>query len=372
MRKKILILGHNYATQFIDAYNQYTRLFDTDKFEVTVAYLTGEANEEVRQRTLAEKIIFLNASKKSIHGLKLGISKQLYSLCRDNQFDIVICHRYKPIYMMMLVAQFVKIPALIFVLHELHTMRAFSRQLFIACMKRNNMMFAGVSNAVRDDIRNSLWCVPNSHITTLYNVIDVELTQPEIMSKEVARATLGLPMDAFVYGTIGRLAHNKNQLRLLQAFAEIKPYCEKIKLILIGDGEYETKLKAKVNELGLEDDVIFTGFIANGFRYMKAFDCFTLPSIQEAFGRVLLEAMLAKTPIIASQVDGIPEVLGDTAMLIKPHDVKALAAAMKQIYLQSTIERAQQSEKAYARVIDHFSIPSFQQQFWQLPLLQRG
>lgn len=370
MRKNILILGHNYATQFIDAYNQYTRLFNKDEYEVTVAYLTGEPNDEVRQRTLAENILFLNATKKSIHGLKIGITKKLISLCKNKNYHIVICHRYKPSYIMMLAAQFLKIPALIFVLHELHTMTSINRQLLIACLKRKNMMFAGVSNAVRDDIRKSLWCVPDNHINTLYNVIDVDLIQPTFLTRDEARTKLGLSADDFVFGTIGRLARNKDQESLLQAFARIKQQCPNGKLVIMGDGEYETKLKNQANIDGLENDVYFTGFVSQGYRYIKAFDCFVLPSIQEAFGRVLLEAMLAKLPIIASRVNGIPEVLGDTAILIEPKDVSALANAMQKIYLQSHEERTQAGEKTFHRVISEFSIPNFQQQFWQSPLLQ--
>ena len=98
MRKHILILGHNDVTQFIDIYNQYTRLFDKNKYEVTVLYLTGEPNEEVKAHTytLAENVIFLNVTKKSIRTLKIAAIKKLLTLCREKQFQMVICHRYKP------------------------------------------------------------------------------------------------------------------------------------------------------------------------------------------------------------------------------------------------------------------------------------
>jgi hypothetical protein len=68
MRKTILILGHSYSTQFIDINNQYSQLFAQDKYEVTVAYLTGQADESIRKRHCAEHVLFLNFSKKSIRG----------------------------------------------------------------------------------------------------------------------------------------------------------------------------------------------------------------------------------------------------------------------------------------------------------------
>ena len=63
MRSRVLILGHNDATQFIDIFNQYTRLFDPARYEVTVAYLTGSANALTRERTLAENILFFRSTE---------------------------------------------------------------------------------------------------------------------------------------------------------------------------------------------------------------------------------------------------------------------------------------------------------------------
>lgn len=370
MRKNILILGHNDATQFIDIYNQYTRLFDKNQYEVTVAYLTGKPDELVKKRTISEHVIFLDLPKKGIRNLKIGAIQKLLAFCREKKFQAIICHRYKPTYIMMWVAQFYQIPALIYVMHELKTMSSLNRQMLIAALNRKNMLFAGVSNAVRDDMRKNLWWIPKERITTLYNTIDIELTEPHLLSREEARKTLNLPEDSFVFGNIARLAPNKDQKNLIHAFSLIKPYCPKIKLIIVGDGDLEHSLKEQVNAYGLQHDVIFTGFLASGFRYMKAFDCFVLSSIQEAFGRVLLEAMIAKLPIIATQVHGIPEVVGDTSILIKPKDAAALSAAMKQVYLLSPKEREQQGEKAYRYATDHYSIPAFNKQFWQLPLMQ--
>ena len=82
--------------------------------------------------------------------------------------------------------------------------------------------------------------------------------------------------------------------------------------------------------------------MTGGYRYMQAFDCFILSSIQEAFGRVLLEAMIAKLPIIATRVHGIPEVVGEAGILIKPGDTAAFTNAMKQVYVLSEQERREQ------------------------------
>lgn len=371
MRKNILILGHNYATQFIDIYNQYTKLFDREKYAVTVAFLTGKPDTAVRQRVLAENVIFFNFPKKKLRTLKLSAVKQLLNLCKEQKFKIVICHRYKATYLLLWIAQFIDIPAIIFVMHELRTMASINRKLAIACLARCNMLFAGVSNAVRDDIRKDLWRVKAEQVVTLYNMIDVEVTEQQLISREAAREALQLSAQDFVFGNIARLATNKNQESLIHAFSLIKPYCPNVKLIVIGDGHLENHLKNQVRDAGLSEQIIFTGFLPNAHRYMRAFDCFVLSSVQEAFGRVLLEAMIAKIPIIATAVHGIPEVLEDTGFLVKPKDPIAFAEAMKQNYLLSDTERRLCVEKEYRRAIEHFSIPVFHKQFWQLPLVEK-
>lgn len=366
MRKNILILGHDYTTQFVDVFNQYTRLFPKDKYAVTVAYLTGESNAEIKQRTLAETVLFLNFSKASIRSLKINAIRQLLSLTRAQQFEIVICHRYKPTYIMLWVAQFCRIPLLISVMHELGTMTSLKRKLLLACLARKRTLFAGVSNAVRDDLQKSLPFISKQRIVTLYNVIDVELTEPQLLSKDAARTALHLQQDAIVFGNLGRLVKNKDQTSLIQAFAEIKPHCPQAKLIIMGEGELEANLKQLVTTLGLNNDVIFTGFIANGFRYMRAFDCFVLSSTQEAFGRVLLEAMLAKCPIIATRVNGIPEVMNNTGMLCEAKDVNALATNMQKIIVATQAEREALGEIAYHNAVEYFSVPVFTKAFWEI------
>lgn len=369
MRKNILIFGHNDATQFVDIYNQYTRLFDKDKYEVTVVILTGAPNEDVRNKIIADHVIFLDAPKSDIRGLKIATTRKMLAMTREKKFEIVICHRYKPSYIMMWVAQFCKIPALFFVMHELRTMSAISRKLVIAALSRKNMIFAGVSNAVRDDMRKDLSFISNDRIITLYNVIDVDLVEPQLLSREDARKALGLSEHDFIFGNLARLVPNKDQKSLIDAFSSIKPECPNTKLIILGTGLLEDELKQQVQAKQLDNDVIFTGFVSNGFRYMKAFDCFVLSSTQEAFGRVLIEAMIAKIPIIATRVNGIPEVMGNVGTLVNPRDSAMFAQAMKNVYNTTASARHEIGNECYQHAVEHFSIPTFYKQFWSVPVL---
>jgi len=364
MRKNILIFGHGYATQFIDISNQYTQIFNKDKYNVTVAYLIGEPDEQIRKKHLAENVIFINSPKKSTRGLKLIALKQMLALHREKNFEIVICHRYKPGYIMLLVSLFRKIPLLFTVMHELGTLNHLMRKIMIATLAKDNAIFAGVSNAVRDDLRKTIWNIPKERIITLYNMIDTDLTEPKFLSPEQARLELNISPNHFVFGTIGRLAKNKDQKTLLTAFASIKSQCPNSKLVIIGDGQLETELKNQAEKLKIAEDVIFTGFLADGYRLMKAFDVYISSSIQEAFGRVLLEAMLAKLPIIATRVNGVPEVVGDCGILIDPANPEVLSEKMLTLYQSSKLKEI--GELGYQRVTHHFSLQRFKEIFWNL------
>jgi glycosyltransferase involved in cell wall biosynthesis len=369
MRKNVLILGHNDATHFIDINNQYARMFDREHYHVTVAYLTGEENPESRRRTLADEVLFLGFSKKAVRGFKIGAIQTLLKLTREKNFELVICHRYKPIYIMMWVASFHKIPAMIFVMHELRTMQAFGRKALASALWRKNMVFAGVSDAVRDDLRASLTRIPKENIVTLYNVIDTELTEPHLLTREKARETLNLNADDFVIGNIARLARNKDHATLIHAFSLIKPYCPNAKLLIMGVGDLKEALQEQIASYHLQNDVILAGFVPHAVNYIKAFDVFALSSIQEAFGRVLIEAMLAKCPIIATTVNGIPEVMRDTGMLVKPKDAMGLAAAIQHYYKMTPEERSRSGEEGYQHVHANYSLTAFHQQLWALPIL---
>jgi glycosyltransferase involved in cell wall biosynthesis len=368
MRSRVLILGHNDATQFIDIFNQYTRLFDQKHYEVTVAMLTGKPNEATQTRLLAEHVLFLNTPKRKLRGLKLGVFWRLLRLTRQQHYDIVICHRYKPTYLMLWVSQFVRFSALICVMHELGTMKARGRQWLMRRLGRASLVFAGVSDAVRDDLRASLQPFPKERIVTLYNVIDTDLIEPTFADRATAREALSLPADRFIFGNIARLAVNKDHRSLITAFAEVHAKHPNTMLVIVGDGVLEPELKTHIEALHLENHIRLTGFVPCAFEKLKAFDAFVLSSIQEAFGRVLIEAMLARCPIIATRVNGIPEVVGDTATLVPARNPDAFARAMLTLLEQTPEARSQIIELAYDRVYKNFSIPAFETTFWNLPL----
>lgn len=130
-----------------------------------------------------------------------------------------------------------------------------------------------------------------------------------------------------VLATIGRLTPEKGHKYLLEAVKLSKDKYKDIKLLVIGDGPQKRALKNQVKMMGISENVIFLGIRTDLDALLSSADIFILPSLYEAFGIVLLDAMLAKKPVIASRVNGIPEVVDDgkTGILVEPGDIAALS-----------------------------------------------
>lgn len=136
--------------------------------------------------------------------------------------------------------------------------------------------------------------------------------------------------------TVGRLAHQKNQTMLIEAFKQVTSKID-ARLIVIGKGELIDNLQTKTTNLCLNDFVEFIGHKKNPYPYMKEADCFVLPSSEEGFGLVIVEAMALGTPVLAfdSAGGGPRDVLdnGTYGVLIKTVSAGSLADAMIKIIM---------------------------------------
>ena len=118
--------------------------------------------------------------------------------------------------------------------------------------------------------------------------------------------------DEFIVGIVGRIEEGKGQYKVIEALAKLKE--KNIKLLVVGSSMQESyleELKQKVKELGIEDKVIFTGFTKNVHEYMQIFDVNVLATENETFGLVVIEAMINKVAMIATNKGGPLEIIED-------------------------------------------------------------
>jgi len=186
-------------------------------------------------------------------------------------------------------------------------------------------------------------------------VAEVESKQ---LDKKSARAFLGLADDRFIIANVGRLHPDKDQATLIKAFARFNKKVANSQLVIIGRGRLERTLKALACELAVQEQVIFLGQVADAVNYYKAFDLFALSSNKEPFGLVLLEAMVAKVPVVASDCGGASEVVADVGYLFDFADVPALSKAMFEAYSDDSRVL---TESAYAKLNEQYSITATSQ-----------
>lgn len=354
---------HSYDAPFLDCARQYAVLFRDTPYKVTTVYLTGKPSDEVVRGSASDEVIFLDFSSKQVRGLKLAAIKRFKQIVAARNVKFCIAHRAKPTYVALLATTL----PVISIHHAFDDYKRLSRRLF-ANLFRRRLFLIGVSNAVRDDMRKRLPGWPAERIETLYNRIDIAAAQAGVFERNDARAKLGLPENAWIVGSVGRLHPDKDQATLLRGFARALPELPQGSLLAVmGTGPLEQRLKDQARQLGIEQRVRFLGKVPEARRYFKAFDVFALTSDHEPFGMVLLEAMAAGVPLICSDCGGGREVVQDVGRLFPFGDADALAKVLAEASHGDSDPDALK-KRMLDRIAEHFTDDAARRRFWSLPL----
>lgn len=130
---------------------------------------------------------------------------------------------------------------------------------------------------------------------------------------------------------VGRLTEIKNPLKCIDMIFEIKKKNEQCKAVFVGRGPLFDKMNYKIKELNLTENIFLVGFDENPYKYIKNSKCLLLLSRYEGFGLVVLESLLLGTPVVASNVGGIPEILDNSCGLVSNKDEEILEELSKLI-----------------------------------------
>ncbi|MQA56354.1 glycosyltransferase [Pseudomonas piscis] len=361
--RHVLQFCHGYDGPFLDCARQYANLFAGSGYRVTTVFLTGVADAEVAAGCASDEVLFMEYSSKAIRGLKLGAIRDLRKIAASRNFSFCIAHRFKPIYIALLGT---RLPV-IGVHHAFSDYKRGSRKLFAGLFGKR-LSLLGVSDAVRDDMRACLPKWPAQRIQTLYNRIDLEALQASQLNRAAARAELGLPADAWIVGNVGRLHPDKDQATLLRGFAAAVPQLPQgSQLAILGTGRLDKDLKSLARELGIADRVLFLGQVPEARRYFRAFDVFALSSDHEPFGMVLLEAMAAGVPLLATACGGAKEVVEGVGILFPLGDVEHLSQGLQHLAAMDEHQRRVCAELMLDRLRERFSDRAVRDVFWRLP-----
>lgn len=186
-------------------------------------------------------------------------------------------------------------------------------------------------------------------IVTIPNGISGQVYDVAV-DREAKRRELGLPANAVVLGFASRLEPQKGVPYLLDAMPEIVRRTPNVVLLIVGQGREQPALERQTAELGLGAHVRFLGVRFDMPELLGLFDVMVLPSVWEGLPMIILEAMAAGCPIVATPVGGVPTAVrrGETGLLVEPRNPSALADAVAE--LLNNPERRRQFGKAAKRV----------------------
>ncbi len=217
-----------------------------------------------------------------------------------------------------------------------------------------------ISNAVRENFAEL--GIRGLKLATIPNALDPDELHVRRDPAQV-RLEYGLSPERPLVGMVGNIKHWKGQEVLIRALATIRHRFPNVACLLIGDtpsdsADYGRHILELVKQLDLTDNVIITGYRKEVADYINAVQILVHASIlPEPFGRVLLEGMALRRPLVASGGGAVPEIVTDgvTGLLFRPGDADHLAQCLERLLEDPTKARSM-GEAGYRRLVDHFSI----------------
>jgi len=229
-------------------------------------------------------------------------------------------------------------------------------RLLLRAAERFRPKVIAISEAVRRSLQGG-----EVDVVVVHNGTNLTAFRPS-PNRSALRQSLGLGPEHVAVAIVGRLTPWKGHRELLRAFAHVARTEPNVRLLVVGevafweDG-YEAELKDLAAELGVEPLVQWLGFRTDVPEVLGASDIFALPSIDEPFGRAVVEAMAVELPVIGTCSGGVPEIVveGETGLLVKPADPADLARALLRLTRDADLRRAM-GKAGRTRATDLFDV----------------
>lgn len=250
--------------------------------------------------------------------------RSLVELLRRERIDLLHTNLYHANLIGRLAARRAGIPCVISI-HNTYIKPKWHRRLINWWLARHHTEAIIVdSTDIRHDILRYDY-IQEKLINVIPSAVDLSRSE-SALTRQAARERLGLNADAYVLGTIGRLEEQKGHRFLLDALGCLNRQGLNIVLLLIGGGRKEAALREQAIRLALGDQIRFLGMRDDLGDLFRAMDLFVMPSLWEGLSLAMLSAMAAGLPVVATNVGGVREVLGndDRGFVLPPGDADAL------------------------------------------------
>ena len=271
---------------------------------------------------------------------------------KKNSYHIVHTHNSKAGIIGRLAAKLAGVPVIVHTVHgfAFHDQEPFWRQSLFRHLERlgsrwcDKMIFISqplIDWALEERITRK------DKIEKIYSGIQLDQFHPATADVKMKnRERWQLKKEEVVVGIVSKLWDGKGHITLIEAFKVLRQRIPNARLVIVGEGDLYSELLRAVNENGLRESVLFTGFQMDVSEVLSTFDVAVLPSFFEGMGRVLLEAMAMEKPVVASRVGGIPDLVKHNVngLLINPGDVTELANALEKILSNNRLARSMGQE----------------------------
>ncbi len=188
---------------------------------------------------------------------------------------------------------------------------------------------------------------PKEPIEVIYRGTDIETFKPRVINLDLKRSLL-LPEDSSVVTYVGRLIKEKGVYDLLKAFSILATKLPKVYLMIVGGGPERKNLVALSRKMGVEKQVIFTGPVKNEEMpsYLSITDVMAFPSYAEGLPNAVVEAVACGKPIVATDVDGIPEIVttGVNGLLVPVGNIEMLASNLVYVLTDTALREKMERE----------------------------
>jgi glycosyltransferase involved in cell wall biosynthesis len=213
----------------------------------------------------------------------------------------------------------------------------------------------GVSNAVSKSVYQ--YGMVNDKIITVYDSVDMVAFEKAVIERLKTRHEVGLKESDVATGIFGRIVPWKGQLEFTYAALQAIKVNQKIKVVIVGDEsdgleDYFNKIKDVIHRSGYQDHFILTGYKEDVEELFAAMDIVVHASIEpEPFGMVVIEAMAASKPVIATNAGGPSEIINSMVegILVPPGDIKEMTAAILEL-VNDSAKRESMGRRGHAKV----------------------
>jgi len=282
---------------------------------------------------------------------------KLVRIIKEKKIDIIHAHRGKDYWLATMAVNIAKRAKVVITRHIL---KSLGKTYVHHYLYKKISKIIVVSNEVREILIKENK-IPLDKLELIYNGVDLNEFNYNRFNHKYLKQEFNIQNNDVVVGAIGRLGKNKNQEFIIEIASKLKNQISNIKYLIVGQDNspnkhYKSKLEEMVRKSNLKNQVHLTGFREDIPAIMDILDILIIPSKQEAFGIVAIEAMAMKKVVLATRVGGLKEVIedGKTGFLL-PIEADVFAEKIKQLAQESSL-RTDMGEAGYQRVLNNYTI----------------